>query len=192
MRARIGKHVILDTTRAQLLFEDERHPWRAVPKDAVLAPLAGPAVADRLDGCWWAVELDGTRHDRAVRTWDSPPADLSPARPGCGLRSPRLAERANFRRVLPLCSAEPERRTEARTDGKCPADLPLRAPLQPARPPGSALPLSRASVTGNRPVWASAPPTYPPCECRLPAGLTECDGIGMRLRARSACPTVKV
>jgi hypothetical protein len=30
--------------------------------------LAGPAVADTLDGCWWAVELDGTRHDRAVRT----------------------------------------------------------------------------------------------------------------------------
>ena len=27
VRARIGKHVILDTTHAQLLFEDERHPW---------------------------------------------------------------------------------------------------------------------------------------------------------------------
>jgi hypothetical protein len=26
---------------------------------------------------------------------------------------------------------------------------------------------------------ASAPPTYPPCECRLPAGLTVCDGIGI-------------
>ena len=37
--------------------------------------LAGPAVADTLDGCWWAVELDGTRHDRAVRTWDTPPPD---------------------------------------------------------------------------------------------------------------------
>ena len=75
VRARIGKHVILDTTRAHLLFEDERHPWRAVPKDALLAPLAGPAAADNLDGCWWAVEVDGTRHDRAVRTWDAPPAD---------------------------------------------------------------------------------------------------------------------
>jgi uncharacterized protein (DUF427 family) len=75
LRARIGKRIILDTTRAQLLFEDERHPWRAVPKDALLAPLAGPAVADNLDGCWWAIELDGTRHDRAVRTSDTPPAD---------------------------------------------------------------------------------------------------------------------
>jgi hypothetical protein len=28
-----------------------------------------------LDGRWWAIELDGTRHDRAVRTWDTPPAD---------------------------------------------------------------------------------------------------------------------
>ena len=26
VRVRIGKRVILDTTRAQLLFEDERHP----------------------------------------------------------------------------------------------------------------------------------------------------------------------
>jgi len=25
----------------------------------------------------------------------------------------------------------------------------------------------------------SAPPTYPPCECRLPAGCTERDGIGI-------------
>lgn len=75
VRARIGKRIILDTTHAQLLFEDERCPWRAVPKDALLAPLAGPAVADSLDGCWWAVELDNTRHDRAVRTWDTPPAD---------------------------------------------------------------------------------------------------------------------
>jgi hypothetical protein len=35
----------------------------------------GPAAADDLDRCWWAAELDGTRHDRAVRTWDTPPAD---------------------------------------------------------------------------------------------------------------------
>lgn len=75
VRARIGKRIILDTTHAQLLFEDERHPSRAIPKDALLAPLAGPAVADSLDGCWWAIELDGTRHDLAVRTWDTPPAD---------------------------------------------------------------------------------------------------------------------
>jgi hypothetical protein len=75
VRARIGKRIILDTTHAQLLFEDERRPWRAVPKDALLAPLAGPAVVGNLDGCWWAIDLDGTRHDRAVRTWDTPPAD---------------------------------------------------------------------------------------------------------------------
>lgn len=49
VRARIGKHVILDTTHAQLLFEDERRPWRAVPKDALLAPLAGPARGASLD-----------------------------------------------------------------------------------------------------------------------------------------------
>jgi hypothetical protein len=48
VRARIGKRIILDTTHAQPLFEDERHPWRAVPKDALLAPLAGPAAADNL------------------------------------------------------------------------------------------------------------------------------------------------
>jgi hypothetical protein len=53
-------------------FEDERRPWRAVPRDALLAPLAGPAAADSLDGCWWAIELDGTRHDQAVRTGDNP------------------------------------------------------------------------------------------------------------------------
>ena len=51
VRARIGKRIILDTTHAQLLFEDERHPWRAIPKDALLAALAGPAIADNLDGC---------------------------------------------------------------------------------------------------------------------------------------------
>ena len=28
VRARIGKRIILDTTHAQLLFEDERHPWQ--------------------------------------------------------------------------------------------------------------------------------------------------------------------
>ena len=36
---------------------------------------------------------------------------------------------------------------------------------------------------------ASAPPTYPPCECRLPAGFTERDGIGIRVseHALDAC-----
>ena len=57
-------------------FEDERRPWRAVPRDALLAPLAGPAAADSLDGCWWAIELDGTRHDQAVRTGDNPARSL--------------------------------------------------------------------------------------------------------------------
>jgi len=52
VRARICKHIILDTTHAQLLFEDERHPRRAIPKDALLAPLAGPDVADNFDGRW--------------------------------------------------------------------------------------------------------------------------------------------
>ena len=64
-----------------MLFEDERRPWRAVPKDALLAPLAGPSAADSLDGCWRATELDGTRRVRAIRTWDTPP---SPA-PGHGM-----------------------------------------------------------------------------------------------------------
>ncbi|HEX4661125.1 MAG TPA: DUF427 domain-containing protein [Streptosporangiaceae bacterium] len=76
VRARMGKHLLLDTTSAQLFFEnDERHPWRAVPADALLAPLAGPAIADTLDGQWRAIELDGVRHDRTVRTWNTPPAD---------------------------------------------------------------------------------------------------------------------
>ena len=30
VRARIGKRIILDTTHAQLLFEDERHPHHRV------------------------------------------------------------------------------------------------------------------------------------------------------------------
>jgi len=50
VRARLGKHILLDTTHAQLLFEgDERHPWRAMPYDALLAPLAGSPgqTADR-------------------------------------------------------------------------------------------------------------------------------------------------
>jgi len=50
-------------------------PGGRYPKTPLLAPLAGPAVADDLDGCWWAIELDGTGHDRAVRTSDTPPAD---------------------------------------------------------------------------------------------------------------------
>jgi Crp-like helix-turn-helix domain len=44
----------------------------------------------------------------------------------------------------------------------------------------------------TNPSGASAHPTYSSCEYRLPAGLTECDGIGIGLRTRSACPTVKV
>jgi hypothetical protein len=59
VRARIGKRIILDTTHAQLLFEDERHPWRAVPEDALRAPLAGPAVADNLDGHWPQLFMPG-------------------------------------------------------------------------------------------------------------------------------------
>jgi hypothetical protein len=35
MRARIGKRVILDTAHAQLLIEGERHPWRAISKNAM-------------------------------------------------------------------------------------------------------------------------------------------------------------
>jgi CRP-like cAMP-binding protein len=107
---------------------------------------------------WRSRGVTASRHGKLViRDLGSPQgpgnhADHS-GRPGSGPRSPRLAGRANFRRVLPLCRAVPEHRTEARTDGKCPADLPLRAPPQSACPPGSALPLSRASVAGNRLVW---------------------------------------
>jgi uncharacterized protein (DUF427 family) len=75
VRARLGKHILLDTGSAQLFFEDERHPWRAVPRDTLLVSLVGPAVADTIDGRWWAIELDGVRHNRAVRIWDTPPAD---------------------------------------------------------------------------------------------------------------------
>ena len=38
-------------------------------------------------------------------------------------------------------------------------------------------PVHPCQATG--PAGASAPPLYSPCECRLPAGLTERDGIGM-------------
>jgi uncharacterized protein (DUF427 family) len=76
VRARTGKHTLLDTTDAHLLFEDQRHPWRAIPKDALRIPLAGPPVADPTDGHWWAIDMNGTRRDRAVRAWATPPADL--------------------------------------------------------------------------------------------------------------------
>jgi uncharacterized protein (DUF427 family) len=75
VRARLGKHILLDTTSAQLFFEDERHPWRVIPRDALRVPLTGPPVADAIDGHWWAVEVDGTRRDQAVRAWNTPPAD---------------------------------------------------------------------------------------------------------------------
>jgi hypothetical protein len=32
VRARLGKHILLDTTHTQLLFEDERHPGGRYPK----------------------------------------------------------------------------------------------------------------------------------------------------------------
>jgi uncharacterized protein (DUF427 family) len=76
VRARVGKHLLLDTGSARLFFDgDERHPWRAVPRDALLLPLTGPAAADPADGQWWAIEVDGVRHHRAIRTWETPPAD---------------------------------------------------------------------------------------------------------------------
>ncbi|HET9143419.1 DUF427 domain-containing protein [Actinophytocola sp.] len=75
VRARLGKHLLLDTTHAQLFFEDEHHPWRAIPRDALRVPLTGPPVADPVDGHWWTIELGGTRRTHAVRAWDRPPPD---------------------------------------------------------------------------------------------------------------------
>jgi uncharacterized protein (DUF427 family) len=75
VRARLGKHLLLDTTNALLFFEDVRHPWRAIPRDALRVPLIGPPVADAVDGHWWAIDLDDAHQARAVRAWDTPPPD---------------------------------------------------------------------------------------------------------------------
>jgi uncharacterized protein (DUF427 family) len=81
VRARTGKHLLLDTTNTFLFFEDQRHPWRAIPRDALRVPLTGPPAPDPTDGHWWAIDLDGTRRDHTIRAWDTPPAD-SPALAG--------------------------------------------------------------------------------------------------------------
>jgi uncharacterized protein (DUF427 family) len=72
VRARVGKHLLLDTTNALLFFEDERHPWHAIPRGALRVQFVGPPIADSVDGYWWTIELGGVRRARAVRAWDTP------------------------------------------------------------------------------------------------------------------------
>jgi hypothetical protein len=90
--------------------------------------------------------------------------------------SPQPAGHVNIRRTPP-----PSPRISQRT-------CRFERRRQPAPPPGSTLPLSRASpgLSG-----ASAPATYPPYGCRLPAGLTECDGIGIGDSGRAPGARVK-
>jgi hypothetical protein len=79
--------------------------------------------------------------------------------------------------VLALSPRGAERRTKARADGSAQRTRRFKRRRQPAPPPGSTWPLSRASPAGNRPAWSVSVTAYPPYEYRLPAGLTVCDDI---------------
>ena len=82
------------------------------------APLAGRAVSPTtLDGCWWAVELGGTSHDRAVRTWDTPPLTVlpSPASLSCTTTSPTSGWKKNTRSTA--CPKNPYHRVNALPSG---------------------------------------------------------------------------
>jgi hypothetical protein len=63
---------------------------------------------------------------------------------------------------------------------------------QSATPPGRASPPSRASLAGSRRARVPAPVTYPPCECRLPAGCTERNGIGIGPPGAPSAPAHEV
>jgi hypothetical protein len=127
-------------------------------------------------------------HDR-TRCREIPPGPGT--RPGCGRAGLGLPGTPISTACCCCHRAEPERRTESRADESAQRTRRFDRRRQPAPPPGSTWPLSRASLAANQP-GAPAPSMRLPCECRLPAGLTGCDGIGMGLRARSACHAMKV
>ena len=100
-------------------------------------------------------------------------------RPGCGHPRPGLPRHANIRRML-----LPFPRGALASPGsayrrKCPADLPLQAPTAAGAPRKHRAAVPR--IPGRQPacLGAPAPATCPPCECRLPADLTERDAIGI-------------
>jgi hypothetical protein len=78
--------------------------------------------------------------------------------------------------------AEPSPRPQAPTDGSAQRTCASSADGSRHRHPEASCRCPAPSLAGNRPVWASAPPTYPPCECRLPAGLTEHSGRASGVR----------
>lgn len=75
--------------------------------------------------------------------------------------------------------AEPLRLAGSRTDGSAQRIRRFERRRQPAPPPRSTWPLSRASLAGNRPVWGVSATDASPRECRLLACLTQRDGIGI-------------
>jgi hypothetical protein len=89
-----------------------------------------------------------------------PPATLRVVNSIAGSRTPYLAGTEEVEDTEMMYAIAPGSRPPARGPPRRPRPLPARsrayerAPPQPAPPPGSTLPLSRASVAGNRPVWA--------------------------------------
>ena len=112
---------------------------------------------------------DGTR--RRIPAGSGHPARLRP-------RLPRFAGQANIRRVLPLRFAWSPSVALKLVQTRVPSGLAASSvggSRHPIRKRMAAVPRIPG---GQRPVWASARQAYPPCECRLPAGLTERDDIG--------------
>jgi hypothetical protein len=121
------------------------------------------------------------RKDRGIMPTRAVGPAVAALAPACRARQfpPRAAAVPRVaRKLVQTGSAQRTCRFERRRSRHAHPEAPCRCPAHPWQATG--------------PSGMSAPPTYPPGECRLPAGLTECDGIGMGLRARSACPTVKV
>ncbi len=113
-------------------------------------------------------------------------------RPGCGRACPGLAGSPLSAACCRCCRAEPERGAERPADGSAQRICRFERQRQSAPLPGSTWPLSRASLAAVGQPGASAPPAYPPRECRLPAGLTVCDGMAWGLRRVPRASAVKV
>jgi len=90
--------------------------------------------------------------------------------------------------LAPACRARQYPAHAAAVPEDPPADLPLRAPTAVGTAPRKHL-AAVPRIPGLS--GALAPATYPPYGCRLPAGLTECDGIGIGDSGRAPGARVK-
>jgi hypothetical protein len=126
----------------------------------------------------WAVP--GAHSPRAGATV---PGAGNPAVPGHPARlwpsSPQLAAHVTIRRTLLPSPRSPWPRPEPRTGGSAQRTCRFERRRSRHRHPEAhgRCPAHPWQATGRS--GASTPPTYPPCECRLPAGLTQRDGIGI-------------